>query len=348
MSSADLELLLYRILSGKIWFTYHNDNYELIAPSYSIRYEAQLLYNNILNDEKYNEWLREENLEFILINLGLWNKDSAQLIKSMETKIDKAKIELYKAATSPEKVKNIRKNLYNYRNQLDKILSHKNEMYTNTLEGYASSIKNEYIICNTLFTNNKRVFNTTSNSNSASYIQFNNLVNEVNKQNLPLSCYKELARSGIWRSYWNCNKEHIFNGAVSDWTDDQRTLVSMTRMYDNVYEHPDCPSDAIIEDDDMLDGWMLYQKQEITKQKKQAQVDQAHSKLKNAQEVFLMANNSEEVEEIVGLNSEESLRKMKGRLNYIKQNGGEVPESQLPDVQMDLRNQMAQMSRNKR
>lgn len=347
MNEGDLELLLYRILSGKIIFSYKNIDYELRSANYDIRYNAQVIYNNILNDEKYNDWLREEDLDYILINLGLWNNQTKKMIKNLEKSIDKTKIELYKSASSPAKNKTIRKTLNTSRDQLNRILNHRHEMFNNTLEGYASSIKHEYIICNTLYKDNIKVFPFSGNNNSHSYIQFNNLVNEVNKQNLSIETYKKLARSGIWRSYWSCNKNYIFDKSVAEWTDDQRTLVSMSRMYDNIYEHPECPSDNIIEDDDMLDGWILHQKQEIAKAKKQSQLDQTNNKLKNAQEIFLMANNNEEMEEIISLNSDESLNKMKSKINYV-QRVGEASESQLPDVQLEIRSQLAQMSQNRK
>lgn len=347
MTDADLELLLYRILSGKVLFYHKNDQYELKSPNYNVRYQAQIIYHNIINDEKYNDWIREEALEYLLISTGLWSRDTTKIIKDMEKKIDRDKVDMYLSASLKEKVKKIRTHLNELRGNLNSVLSKKNDMFSHTLEGYASSIKNEYIICNTLFKDNKRVFSDNIINNQASYIYFNDLVNEVNKQIIPIDRFKELARSGMWRSYWNCNKNNIFNKAVCDWTDDQRTLVSMSIMYDNIYEHPECPNDNIIEDDDLLDGWMIHQREKAQKAKKQAQVDDMNPKLKNAQEVFLMPQSRDELEEIIGLNSPDSLVRMKQKINYVKATG-ETEEHNLPDVQLDLRNQMNEMAKNRK
>lgn len=347
MTDADLELLLYRILSGKVLFYYKNDQYELKSPSYNVRYQAQIIYHNIINDEKYNDWIREESLEYLLIGTGLWSKDTTKIIKDMEKKIDKDKVDMYLSAALKEKVKKIRNHLNELRGNLNSLLSKKGDMFSHTLEGYASSVKNEYIVCNTLFKDNIRVFSDNIINNQSSYIYFNDLVNEVNKQIIPIDRFKELARSGMWRSYWNCNKTNIFNKAVCDWTDDQRTLVSMSIMYDNIYDHPECPNDNIIEDDDMLDGWMIHQREKVQKAKKQAQVDDMNPKLKNAQEVFLMPQSTEELEEIIGLNSSDSLVRMKQKINYVKA-AGETEEYNLPDVQLNLRNQMNEMVKNRK
>jgi len=341
MTDADLELLLYRVLSGKILFTYKNEQYELKNSSVDIKYEAQILYDSIINDEKYNDWIRAEDLDNMLISLGLWSKDTNKIIKDIEKKIERSKVDMFLSAALSDKVKKIKRLLSEYRNQLNKIMDYKNDLFSHSLEGYASSIKNEYILCNTLFKNNTRVFPKQVSSDQASYIYFNDLVTEVNKKNIGIDSYKELARSSMWRSYWNCNKEKVFNKAVCDWTDDQRTTVSVTRMYDNIYDHPECPSDNVIEDDDMLDGWMIHQREKNQKAKKQAQIDEMNPKLKNAQEVFLMPQSKEEIENIIGLNSPDSLRRMKEKMNYVQQVGS-VDDGNLPDVRMDLMNQASQ------
>jgi len=341
MTDADLELLLYRVLSGKILFTYKNEQYELKNSSVDIKYEAQILYDSIINDEKYNDWIRAEDLDNMLISLGLWSKDTNKIIKDIEKKIERSKVDMFLSAALSDKVKKIKRSLSEYRNQLNKIMDYKNDLFSHSLEGYASSIKNEYILCNTLFKNNMRVFPKQVSSDQASYIYFNDLVTEVNKKNIAIDSYKELARSSMWRSYWNCNKEKVFNKAVCDWTDDQRTTVSVTRMYDNIYDHPECPSDNVIEDDDMLDGWMIHQREKNQKAKKQAQIDEMNPKLKNAQEVFLIPQSKEEIEDIIGLNSPDSLRRMKEKMNYVQQVGS-VDDGNLPDVRMDLMNQASQ------
>jgi hypothetical protein len=338
----DQELLLYRIFSGYLIFYANNERYKLEYSTVSLKYEAQILYNNIINDEKYNDWLREENLENLLVYLNLWTKDTKMIIKDLEKKIDNNKADYYMSFKFNDKKKTIKKNLENCKKQLNNILIKKDELYSNTLEGYANSIKNEYIISNTLYKNDILVFNNKSSENN--YVLFNNIVNELNKYTINIVDFKKLARSNLWRSYWNVRKNDVFG---KDLTDDQRTLVGISQMYDRIYEHPDCPSDEIIEDDDALDGWMIVQKRKIEKDKKQQQIDNLNPKLKNAQEVFLFANNKEEAEDIIGLNSPESLGRMRSKMAHVSK-FGLTEESQLPDVQIDLRNQLNQQSKNRK
>lgn len=347
MNDADIEFLLYRIFSSKLFFYYKNEKYELLSPSNQIRYDAQLLYNNIINEEKYNDWLREENLERILISLGLWTMDTNTIIKSLSKKIDDIKVMIYSDRNFKDKLKKHRKDLDGANKQLVSIQQKKSEMFTHTLEGYASSIKNEYIICKTLYKNDQKVFEDDVANNENSYTLFNNIVSEINNHVIESSDFKKLARNNIWRMYWNCNKNNIFPGPVTEWTFDQRTLVSISKMYDNVYEHPECPEDSVIDDDDMLDGWMIFQRRKIENQKKQQKIDNLNPKLQKAQEVFLIADNAEETEEILSLNSQESLFKMKQRESFLNQKGS-ASHLELPDVQMDLRSRSVDMARQQR
>lgn len=347
MTDAEVELLLYRIFSGKLYFFYKNEKYELRSPTIDIRHEAQLLYYNTINEEKYNDWLREDNLEKILITLGLWTMDTTTILKSLHKKNDDLKVSLFNQRALKDKTKENRKNLNNCNDQINSILRKKHEMFSHTLEGYASSIKNEYIVCNTLYKNDKKVFNTDLYNDQNSYTLFNTIISEINNYMIDTATFKALARSNIWRTYWNCNKQNIFANSVSDWTFDQRTLVSISRMYDNVYEHPDCPEDDVINDDDMLDGWMINEKRKIEGKKKQQKMDNLNPKLQKAGEVFLMANTKEEQEEIMALNSDESRNRLKQRAAYLNQNNT-ATDFQLPDVQMDLKSRSIEMARQQR
>jgi hypothetical protein len=346
MNDEDLELLLCRILSGKLYFTYNLDSYELRSPDNELKYKAQLLYNSIINEEKYNYWIREADLNSLLITLGLWTQDTMTIMKDIEKKIDNHKVDLFKFSTLLEKTKSIRKNLGQYKNQLYHIQSKKSDLFANTLEGYALSIKNEYIICNTLFRNSHKVFRDNALNDQDSYGFFNNLVNEINKNNISITAFKSLCRHQLWKSFWNCNKGNIFNAAISDLTEEQRTIINIARMYDSVYDHPECPSDVVIEDDDMLEGWMILQRRKSDQAKNQQRVDELNSKLKNAQEVFIMADSQESFEEIANLNSSESKYRMQEKFAYVNANGS-ASDAQLPDVQRQLQQQSNQLRKQK-
>lgn len=346
MNDVEKETLLHRILCGKLYFYFKGEKYELRHADNFIRYESDILYDSIINEEKYNEWIREENMLEVMIGLGIWHNGMNTMIKQLQTKIDNLKVELFQNFAAVSKHLKIRNNLHAAKNQLGKIVSTKNEFFNHTLEGYATSIKNEYIVCNTLYKNDKKVLHY-QNNNSTTYTFFNDLVSEINKYSISIEDIKNVAKSDAWRSYWNANKTNIFPNSVIDWTDDQRGLVNISKMYDSVYEHPECPNDTVINDDDMLDGWMIVQKRKNEKEKNQKTIDELNPNLKKAQEVFLMANNKEDIESILDLNSPEAMLRLNQKIAAINKTGN-VEDSQLPDVQMQLMNQANEMRKARR
>jgi ribosomal protein L29 len=348
MNDIDLEILLYRILTGKTYFDFNDQEYYFISPSKEIRYKGLRIYNSIIQDEKYYNWIREENLVNTMIALGVWDANTDNVLQGLEKSLDKLKIELYKAFVFPSKQVGIRKNISNVRKNITKILTIKQEYMSHTLEGYANSLKTEYIICNTLYKDDRLVFNGNPKNTSASYTFFNSLVKEIDSLIIGTEKYKTLARSSIWRSYWNANKcNRMFNFGTEDTTDEQRALINISKMYDSIYEHPECPDDKIIEDDDMLDGWMLFQKEKRDKEKKQDSIIGGNNKMKNAGEIFLMAGSKQEVDEIYALNSDETKAQLQNKQSYI-QKVGSANEVDLPDVQMELNQRIQQMNANSR
>ncbi|NCA30865.1 MAG: hypothetical protein EBS93_09130, partial [Chitinophagia bacterium] len=121
-------------------------------------------------------------------------------------------------------------------------------------------------------------------------------------------------------------------------TDEQKTLVVLTKMYDSAYQHPECPPDSVIEDDDMFDGWMIVQKRENEKIKNKNRTEKMleGKNLNKAGEVFIMANSQEEANNIYDLNESASRHIIKERESIIKQSQGIIDVAQLPDIQRNL------------
>jgi len=342
MNNNDKELLLCRILSGKTTFHYNNDKYILYSPNLDTKYESLLLYNSIINEEKYHDWIREDDIPNTMIGLGLWHPKTDKLIKDLEKELDDLKVELFKNFMTSSKTKTIRTKIKNKKETINKFHYTKQQFSTNTLEGYASSIKNEYIICNTLYKNDKLVFG--QDNNYKSYTLFNNLVQQIDSLLITSELFKIVARSDIWRSYWNsCKYNQLFDSAATLLTDEQRALTNITKMYENIYEHPECPDDAIIDDDDALDGWMIIQKRKHDKDKKQAQFDASNPSVKNAGEVFVLAN-KEDIENITDLNSYESKIAIKQKNAYLQEHGS-AKDSEMPDVKMKIKQEIFDLKR---
>ena len=126
------------------------------------------------------------------------------------------------------------------------------------------------------------------------------------------------------------------------------------RMYDNVAESPEAPTEEIIADDICLDGWFIDQKKKQDKQKKQNQVDGmiSNDKIRNSGEVFVMAQDNEDAQQIYDLNDGMARSTVKQRQAQIEGQEDLMKFQELADVKQDIsiqrQQQFSQSLKNRR
>ena len=152
---------------------------------------------------------------------------------------------------------------------------------------------------------------------------------------------REIARTDPWRSYWGIT-DCPFGTRAIDLDYDKRTLLAYSKMYDNIGDHPECPSQEIIEDDDMLDGWMIVQQRQTSEKKvekhKDDMVNNFSPKYQNATEIFLPAQSKDHIKQIDDLNTATGKRVRKQRQQMINEQG-QVGVGKLPDEMLAIQNQ---------
>jgi hypothetical protein len=70
---------------------------------------------------------------------------------------------------------------------------------------------------------------------------------------------RRVAKNAEWRLIWNAGRENIaglFRRPLCDFNLNQKMLLYWSRVYDSVYEDPECPEADIIDDDEKLDDWL--------------------------------------------------------------------------------------------
>lgn len=324
MNDNTISFFIHRILSKKIKFYFCEEQYELLYPSNDLKYDADIIYYHIVNEEKYGNWLREEYMTEIMTELELWNNNIEPQIQSFNKQIEELKLSLFKSYTmlTQKQMQQKKRNIRNLEKQINIIHNKKQEFHANTLEGYAESIRQEHIISNTLYKNNELVFNS-KDKREQSYNKFNQIISEINKHQISNNTYRDIAKSDIWRSYWsNHANGSVFDGAICNWSDEQRNLANTSQMYDSVYAHPECPNDTVIDDHDLLDGWMIQQKRNNAKNKKEAELNRSNKKLGKAGEVFLMSGNElDTAKEIQSMNDAQSMSVFKTNMEQMEKEG---------------------------
>lgn len=333
------ESLVHRILSGKQIFVYDNKSYELRKPSLSLKMNADLLYESAYQDNIYSNFWFLEDIEFLLFDLQLLSPNYKDSLSKLEKNLEKTKINLYQQYFDNTKKNKIKQRIKDLKDNIDSIYNKKHSLDFLTLEHYCDNIRHEFIISHTLydFESQKLLFQ----NNEIDSGLFNQLIMTISKNMISLETYKKIARSDYWRNYWNNNKSNVLNEPVKEWSEEQKSLINISCMYDKIYEHPECPKDDIVEDDDALDGWMLVQKQENERQKKEKGVDSILAgNMKNANEVFLMAGSKEQAQDVLELNTERSLATLQQKVDFIKASSAPVRDAQLPDVKQRLMQQL--------
>ena len=135
-----------------------------------------------------------------------------------------------------------------------------------------------------------------------------------------------------WRMIWGVSKDakSIFGVSSNQLNDNQLGLLYWSKLYDNIGESMDAPSNAVMKDPLAVDGWFIKQaKKKEAEDKKNALPNQ------NAGEVFVMASSQKEIKEINSLNSAEGKQVLKSRARDLA-NKGELDERQFSHVKQDI------------
>lgn len=336
-----LGIYLSRILSGFFIFFYKGEKYKLVYPDISVKYEAEIFAHQEYENNKFNDWIYEDSIIDALVTMGVWSYNGDLNLTNLEKQIEDLKVDLYKNVLNPNQIKRIRKNLDNIKNTYNHKYALRHSLDQYTPEGYSNIVKNYYILAHSIYDkNNKLIFN---DFNNIDYQHLEEVSSIINQNTIDIASFKNIARSDLWKNYWSANNQNLFAKSTVDWTDEQKTLVVLTKMYDNAYQHSECPPDNIFDDDDAFDGWMIHQRRENDKLRNKQRTEKMleGKKLGKAGEVFLVANSQEEANNIYNLNENTQRHIIKER-NQIISSAESVDAAQLPDAQRELMNQMSQ------
>lgn len=329
------EAAVNKIIAGFDVFTYGDEPFFLHNPDRTTRALASICFQKNLEDAIYSNWLTDAQTSVILTRAKLIEPEIDKILKELSKNLDDLKVELYKNSALEKRCIQLKRQIKAVKESILKQTNTKHSLDHLTSYGYASMIKMQYLITMSIYNKDNQRIYKHDEFYDADCSLVDAAMRHQNTFRLDAAEYRELVRNEPWHSYWSANKENVFGCPAVDLSDDQRMLILYSKMYESVYNHPDCPAEEIINDDDMLDGWMLENRRQSEKDKKGKQVEDMLGKNKNAQEVYLMAGTKDEAKQIDNLNSLEGKMIKKGRQAVINKKG-EVSEQDLPDVKMDI------------
>lgn len=348
MDQATKELLVARICSGTVRCRLDRPNgsrvYLLKSPTSEQLYRAQELYAERFEDcERSGLYTEAALLDFLIVQ-DFWTIEQEELLTKLPKEIDEFKVGLFKTGFRSKEKTVIRKALVAARQKLGELSMQRAAYAHLSCSGVASLARSKYLIGVSLYRRSGQpAFAGNFWKHSSSLLDA--AMEEVARQKLTEAHYRELARSEPWRSIWSSRTSEgsLFGVPVTRHNEDQHNLVCWSMLYDNVYSHPNAPSDEVIADDDVLDGWLIDQRRQREAAANEGSADELikNEKIRSSQEVYLVADTVDDARKVESLNSAAATATKRQRFKALKE-AGTLNELEMPDTKRRLRMEATQ------
>jgi hypothetical protein len=359
MNSMQKEIVIHRLLSGKTKIDIKGQCYIVALPLSFDYYMGQEIYQDTYHAALSEGILSAEDIVGFLLLQKLWDANEESRLDDLKAEIDKLKIRVYQAGVHTNQSLIARKLLKNCREEYKTLFYRRHQYDYATSEGLAGLARSHYLVGSTLCDRRgEKIWKNGEFWEDGDDGLIDQIMIRLRDQQPDELVLRDIARTEPWRTYWISSNKQPFSGAAGDLSEEQRSLIMWSKMYDSIYEHPERPSDDVIQDNDMLDGWLLLEQQE-RKEKQQQQVAERqiteNKRIAGSQHVFLMTNeiytehgrdahlkSLEEVKAITDSLNTPAAKMIKQERFAVIKAAGEIEGAHLPDVQRDLRMQANQ------
>lgn len=322
-----IDKLIHSLVIG---YTKYN-NLIIKRPTSDIEYEADLFYEEVYN-ESLEYALTFDKLLNRLYELELWDIEREYRFSEIPKEIENNKIELYENRNKSGTVKIIKNRLQELRTEFADLFNVRHAYDSYSCEGIANFLKLCYIVKRVTF-KNKKLYRFNKES-------LEEIVQEFQKSTLSEDKLREIGRNDCWSGYWTAIKNNIrvFHGNL---TDEQRRIIRISVFYDNLRQSPECPPEWVIEDNDMLDGFLISnKKKESEEEDKRDFTSTISPNIANCSEVYVVCENQEDANKVYSMNNNYAKTVQAARDRVISEKG-KVCEVDLPDVKKQLMMEMA-------
>ncbi len=344
MEQARRELLVARVTSGCVRVevpSRRGSPFLLIrTPTRQQRYLAQEVYEDEFREAELGGVYTEAELVAFLLSEKLWSEEDQKLLDELPKQIDDMKVGLFNALLRSSDRVVTRKALGVAKDALAELHGRRHAYDHLSCAGVAAASRMKFLVGCGLSRTDGRPFYRGESFWERPDGTLDHAAEAYVRSRLTEAELREMARTEPWRSTWACRKAEssVFGVPAADYSEEQAGLVTLSLVYDSVYEHPECPADDVISDDDMLDGWLIYQRREREKRqaKKAGEELVTNEKIRNSQEIFLVAQTQQDAQKVFALNDDVVRAQQKRKLDFLKTQKGEVNEADMPDTRLQL------------
>jgi len=324
----------------------NNTTYFVCPPSPADKLNASVAYEDILYECSFTGVFTQESLLQMLLDNNLWTMEEENELNSAPTRMDALKVEMYKRfiAFQSRRVEQAKRLLLRLRTRQAELARrrHAYDLYTDT--GLAEAFRLQHLIsCSTRDVNDNPV-----DLESQSEAILRRLLDDYLRSRPNEFDLRKLSQYSKWRMIWSSGRQEgrVF-GVPSTWlTDEQQGLIAWSKLYDNINEHPEQPIKEVVEDDDLLDGWIILEQKKREKERSEREGDDKARKRGGAQEVFIPAETREDAKRIEQMNEAGAAFTKRQRMAALKSKGV-MAEQHMPDSQQKISVQAAQQFRDR-
>tara|TARA_Y100000004_G_C8925874_1_gene417615 strand:+ start:289 stop:1329 length:1041 start_codon:yes stop_codon:yes gene_type:complete len=291
--------------------------------------------DNIMLESEMQEWMKEK---------GLWTEEDDEKIEQLDKNLEKLKVQIFQQRLDRKMVQTLRAYIKATKKELSKMRERKSGQMEHTCEGIALTEKGLWVFENCSYIGSQKLAETEIETNGPYFKWMKSILDDDQ--------VREIAKTDPFRLYWNMKDvDPIFkNRDNRNLTNEQMGVILWSRMYDGVRESMDCPSEDVIEDDDMLDGWFIVQrkKHEAEKAKSELESRTNNEKIAQSPEVMVFTGRDKKAAESVhSMNDMGSEIVRKQRLQTVKNKGG-ATDLDFQDKRLEIANQQREMFKNSR
>lgn len=319
MSSYEREYFVSRIRSGMYIIKVGGIKIKVLTPTVEDEFTANEAFKETYETALEDDILTEEEMHTWMLERGLWSEDKDVKIEGIKKDMDNLKVGIFQSRHNQKLVEQSRRYLRGAEKAIAEMTMEKNEMFSKTCEGLAYQARAMKLFELCCFVGSEPLNVDEVDTSSLFYIYNQMFLNE--------SQLRFLSRNDPWRLCWII-KDHVklfANGPGRELSNDQKGLLVWSSMYDNVQESMECPTQDVIDDDDMLDGWFIVQRKKQESDRAKAEISsKTNSKIANSDEIWIVADSKEKAEQIHSLNSVHGDIVRKQRIDTVKKRGKAV------------------------
>ena len=344
MKQHEREYFVSRIRSGIMPISNKSHTVYVYAPNMLHSLEASRFSMQAYEDAEYEGVMDQDEMHEWMVEHDLWSNEEDEQLKGIEKDVKNLREKIYLNRDNVELRERIRLYLRAGEDGYAELSFKKNEYSPNTCEGIALSARYKYIIEHCCTCLNGDLYDFADMS-----VDF--VSSEYQNAALTERQLREIAREEPWKSTWSVygkSENILFNNKNRELTQDQKGILIWSTMYDNIQEHHECPSDDVIKDDDVLDGWFIVQRNKREQEKLEGEVEGelTNDKIRNAHEVFMVPDGDKKLEKINSMNNPTARMFKKQREHLIEQRGS-VAQGEFFDEKLGVRSDQNKMYKNK-